>query len=1159
MKRLISTVCLCFALLAAGAEPVAFPGAYGFGRDAVGGRHGSVYHVTNLNDSGAGSLRDAVSQSNRIIVFDVSGVIKLQSRLVFSSNLYVAGQTAPGEGITLYGNGVSFSGASNTIVRYLRIRMGSGGDSGKDAAGVANGTHMIFDHLSVSWGLDETFSINSDGKGDLGDITIQNTIMSQGLMTHSAGGLMQADHITLYRNLYVDNSTRNNKVKGTNQYVNNVVYNWKNGCYLMGGDSQGLSYCNATGNLFINGPAVGGNAFTGGNANFHIYADDNWQDRNRDGLFDPALIQRSEYSGPPTFMEEPYDYPALPQWKGNTLIDSLIPMVGANLPYRDPVDFYVIDEVLSLGKKGNLISKESDLPIGIPTDWPHRLFDRPTDSDGDGMPDAWETANGTDPLKDDAMVIAADGYANIEHYINSISLDDRTFFLRVPFTLALEESTQNTLTLSWRDCTEGEEGFIVERKGDNGFEEAGRTAATSFTLTGLEPATAYTFRLRAYKGESYSDYTAELTVKTQPKSVPMVELTSYTPDFTWAGGSGVWSTAADRWTEGLYIDGSKVLIENDSPAVIDIEQPVAPQTVVLNPTAKLTFKGAAIGGEETSVNLFGNDTLDMGAAAHAYTGATVLHGGCIRLAKLANGGVESSLGASQEFAQNWIWDGGTWQYTGGNVSTNRSAVVYRNTVFDITSGSTVTMNGALEGSGAVTFRGGQVTVGTTSFFAYSGDTRLEDGATLYLSTTDISKQGLGTSPRLVLAGGTLKTKGESSNYETYTFPITVEEGHTSTLAPSRNCYLKNTVSGNGTLHYTIPYVREYIQGDWNGFYGKLEAEGTGSDKDGSQLLLNNSGGLPNMVVELQGNTQIVSWSNGKTYSIGGLSGPATTALCGADKKNNGATVTWKVGGANTDETFNGIIDNRCSSSGYSGTTSIVKEGDGDWRLTGTNIYKGTTQVNGGRLIVNGKHSATGAYTVNDGGTLTGKGTVAGKVSVKAGGILSVGDTLFNKKDVFTLQGGFDIASGGIVAIPLHRQEVLNNSPKIAVGAASTFNGILRLDMTLVTLDIPVNSSFALFNIGSGVSFKGNVEAVEPAQPGPGLKWDLSELFTSGKIFIRDEGYVALEQTYADPVSTEWFNLAGGRIASADAVAPGQLYLVRKTWPDGHVTVEKIIK
>lgn len=97
----------------------------------------------------------------------------------------------------------------------MRFRMGHKGSSGKDAAGIANGQNMIFDHCSFSWGLDETFSINPDNKGVVpGYITISNSIMGQGLMPHSAGGLMQSDYISLYRNLYVDNATRNNKIKG---------------------------------------------------------------------------------------------------------------------------------------------------------------------------------------------------------------------------------------------------------------------------------------------------------------------------------------------------------------------------------------------------------------------------------------------------------------------------------------------------------------------------------------------------------------------------------------------------------------------------------------------------------------------------------------------------------------------------------------------------------------------------------------------------------------------------------------------------------------------------------------------------------------------------------------------------------------------------------
>src|SRR5690554_5252926 len=166
MKKYFYLVLLLLFVGDLWAQQLAFPEAVGFGRFASRRKDGTVYKVTNLNDSGPGSLRDAVSSPNRIVVFEVAGVIQLQSRLVFSSNLTIAGQTAPGEGVVVYGNGVSFSGAHNVIVRHIAFRMGVGGDSGKDAVGIANGSNMIFDHVSASWGRDETFSISWDNKGD---------------------------------------------------------------------------------------------------------------------------------------------------------------------------------------------------------------------------------------------------------------------------------------------------------------------------------------------------------------------------------------------------------------------------------------------------------------------------------------------------------------------------------------------------------------------------------------------------------------------------------------------------------------------------------------------------------------------------------------------------------------------------------------------------------------------------------------------------------------------------------------------------------------------------------------------------------------------------------------------------------------------------------
>ena len=109
------------------AQQLAFPGAQGWGRFAQGARASgspTVYHVTNLNDSGTGSFRDAVTSPNRVIVFDVAGTIRIKSALVFAKNLTVLGQTAPGDGVQIYGDRISFSGADNLIVRHMRFRMG---------------------------------------------------------------------------------------------------------------------------------------------------------------------------------------------------------------------------------------------------------------------------------------------------------------------------------------------------------------------------------------------------------------------------------------------------------------------------------------------------------------------------------------------------------------------------------------------------------------------------------------------------------------------------------------------------------------------------------------------------------------------------------------------------------------------------------------------------------------------------------------------------------------------------------------------------------------------------------------------------------------------------------------------------------------------------
>ncbi|TGD80899.1 pectate lyase [Hymenobacter wooponensis] len=398
----------------AAAQTLAFPTAEGFGRFATGGRGGAVYHVTTLDDAGAGSLREAVSQPGRTVVFDVGGVIRLKSPLNVAENLHLAGQTAPGDGVVVYGDAVSFTNAHNTVVRYLRFRMGHGGSTGKDAVTIAEGHDLIFDHVSVSWGQDENFSVTNDAR----NVTLQNSIVAQGLHPHSAGGLIQSTGGTsILRCLYIDNHTRNVKVKGVNQFVNNVVYNWEAGAYIQG-DSERKSQANVTGNYFIQGPGKASKPFTRGNANFSIYAQGNYQDSTRNGKLDGAPILQASY-GVVSWQPKPFAYPATKALSAQQAYTYVVQHAGASL-HRDAVDTRLLQELTSLGTLGQIIKDENEAPMRGTGEVKGGLA--PTDTDQDGMPDAWEQHYGLNPrdAADRNHDADHDGYTNLEEYLQQL-------------------------------------------------------------------------------------------------------------------------------------------------------------------------------------------------------------------------------------------------------------------------------------------------------------------------------------------------------------------------------------------------------------------------------------------------------------------------------------------------------------------------------------------------------------------------------------------------------------------------------------------------------------------------------------------------------------------------------------------------------------------
>ncbi len=551
-KRLALGFCslaLAAGVSAADTSLLAFPGAEGFGRFTQGARSVAkpeVYHVTNLNDSGTGSFRDAVSKSGRIIIFDVAGTINIKSPLVIKGNNTILGQTAPGEGVQIYGDRVSFSGANNLIVRYIRFRMGDSGTSGADACGVANGTDMIFDHLSVLWGKDENFSVSWDNKNNRpANITIQNSIIGQGLQSHSCGGLIQTiGGVTLYRNLYIENKTRNPKVKGLNQYVNNVVYNWGNGgCYIMS-DSEGDSWADIENNYFVRGPWNSAtDPFVRGIKSFRYYGAGNYYDENKDGILNGHEMTVDEMKGAQdgtapysTWFSsldalnadiESYNTTAsekiqlIPEISNKMTaaeaLEWITKNVGPSLPAYDEVDQYLIDELLTYGTGGtkNGISSVKQLPhkgTGVISGGV-----KPQDTDGDGMPDEWEIANGLNPNDaSDAVAINADGYTNIEAYSHTI--DAPYPYIKKPINLAVTGQQKETLALSWDLNKNDKNGFEIEVSTDGkNFTKVATAAAgeTSATIEGLTPMTAYWVRIRAVGADDLaSDYSNIVATET---------------------------------------------------------------------------------------------------------------------------------------------------------------------------------------------------------------------------------------------------------------------------------------------------------------------------------------------------------------------------------------------------------------------------------------------------------------------------------------------------------------------------------------------------------------------------------------------------------------------------------------------------------------------
>ena len=489
MKRLFLIFFSGFlGALTLSAQQLAFPGAEGYGAYATGGRGYQVVHVTNLNAAGTGSLADAVSQSNRFVVFDVGGVIDITGKsITIASNITIAGQTAPGEGITIYGGRVIASNAKNVIMRYIRMRGGKSVNSSKCTLTLDYCENFIMDHCSVSWGPWDNVHIK-----DANNITWQYCINSEGIEPQRFGSITDGTrNWTIHHCLWADNKSRNPKMKCYLQYYNNVVYNYSMG--IIGGHSAADNYQDVMNNYFIAGPEGSAKYFDDWTATDHLYSMGNYFDGNCDGKLNGTLITDYNSATPMSLPNFNTTHPMNVETAEKAYY-TIVDHVGASR-VRDSHDRRILEQLTSLGTKGNFIANEDNVGgIGTVANGP-----KPTDTDNDGMPDSWELENGLNPNSDDASAYTlGGGYTNIEHYVNSLA--QKSAYLMYPINPEATLTNATTAKLTWiNNEAETATAIVVEQSEDGKtFKEIKRLAgnATSTTVTGLIPDKIYYFRMK---------------------------------------------------------------------------------------------------------------------------------------------------------------------------------------------------------------------------------------------------------------------------------------------------------------------------------------------------------------------------------------------------------------------------------------------------------------------------------------------------------------------------------------------------------------------------------------------------------------------------------------------------------------------------------------
>ncbi|HTS18895.1 MAG TPA: autotransporter-associated beta strand repeat-containing protein [Verrucomicrobiae bacterium] len=1048
-------VCACVALgaaAAARAQQPAFPGALGFGANATGGRSAAVYHVTSLADSGSGTFRDAVSANNRIVVFDVGGYIQLASPVSVANDITIAGQTAPGGGIGIMGREVSFSGSTNIICRFVRFRQGDlDTDTGKSGINLGGTTNAIFDHISVEFGQWDNIDAVS-----CNNISIQNSIDADPVYQQFCSHTEQlgANFAWCYT-IFASGHNRQPLAKINTIYVNNVVYNYELG-YTVANTSGVFSH-DIVNNYFITGPATTtpSDDFFQMNANQSIYSVGNLLDSNDDGSLNGSPTAPSGV----TVLSSPWSplTTNIPTFATPTAFRYDVSASGVQPP--DQVDALVIGQVMSLGNGStgtvagtagpgtSLYTSESQTGLGNGGYGVINGGPALVDTDGDGMPDIWEIAIGSNPNVPDGNVITPSGYTRFEDYLNWLAAPHAVLtvnsFTNIDLTQYTVGFTNDSPTYSVSNPSNGVVSLLAD----------GHTAQFIPT-TNFFGLAGFSFSVVGADGASMSN-TFGVLVGTNATVQPP-------PSLIWRGDGVLnnWDVqSSTNWFNGatlsVFTNGTGVVFDDtgsDSPA-INLIGALSPSSVAVTATQTYTFAGSGSLSGSMSLTDSGLGTLTLGITC-SYNGGTVVSTGTLV-------GTTSSLQGSILNNGAMVFDQSADGTFTGSISGTGSLTK--------TNANTLTLKSGNSYTGKTFLNQGTVSISADSAFGANPATLTPDQLTFNGGTLRVTAgivQGSNRGITLDSNGGTIEVLGSSSltNTQIISGPGGLTKNGTGMLAlgqTSSNHTYTSLVLNAGTISMD-----------------KSTGLGTGT-------VLINGGAIScyrNGTSRSPGNTVILNAD--VTLGSSGITSPMT--FTGPWTITNGShqiivnTIT---------NTINGPIGQDVPGRG------LTKAGSGPLILGGTNTYSGPTTINVGTLALTNfgsiVDSATisvasgavfdvtgvtgGPFTLATGQALAGNGLVKGSVTVGNGATLSPGGPA----------GALSFSNGLTVATTAELDFGLGTN-----GAKAVVRGNLTLGGTLNITDAGgfTNTAYTLFTYTGTLTYGG---VTVGATPYGGLTYTIS--------------------------------------------------------------------